>query len=88
MERLDEVLTRVLANCRVRMDKRKRKAGAGVEPSPGSLPRGTEGGTILAGEGRATLRGAPSSGNPRRAERRPTLEIYGPDPDQRLEPAE
>lgn len=49
-EPVETVLTRVLANCRVRMDKRRRKAGAGVEPSPGSLPRETKGGTSLAGE--------------------------------------
>jgi hypothetical protein len=49
-EHIAVVLTRVLANCRVRMDKRKRKAGAGVEPSPGSLPRDAKGGTSLAGE--------------------------------------
>jgi hypothetical protein len=42
MELLSDALTRVLANCRVRMDKRKRKAGAGVEPSPGKNPRREE----------------------------------------------
>jgi hypothetical protein len=51
MERLGTVVARVLADTRRAMDKRKRKAGAGVEPSPGSLPRDV-GGTILAGEKR------------------------------------
>lgn len=48
MELLSDALARVLANCRVRMD--KRKAGGGVEPHPGSLPRRNEGGTNLAGK--------------------------------------
>ena len=46
MERLDQAVHRVLADLRSRMDE---KAGAGVEPSPGSLPRDAKGGTSLAG---------------------------------------
>lgn len=82
-EHIGTVLTRVLANCRVRMDKRKRKAGAGRDASAGSEPRGM-GGTNLAGKERAALRGAPGSEQPRRAERRPTAALSG----SRLEAAE
>jgi hypothetical protein len=39
MERLDEVLARVLANCRVRMDERRKKTGGAVEAPP-EVPRG------------------------------------------------
>lgn len=58
MERLGTVVARVLADTRRRMDE---KAGAGIEPSPGSLPRGQKGGTNLAGNSdrlspRATVR--------------------------------
>lgn len=73
MEAIGAVLNRVLANCRVRMDKRKRKAGGAVEAPP-VVTRG-KGGVVdgLAGKERATLRGAPSSQDiSSRAERRPT----------------
>lgn len=50
MELLADVCGRVLANCRRRMDKRKRKAGGAVEAPP-EVPQGQKGGTSLAGKG-------------------------------------
>ena len=46
-ELLYDLALKVLADAREKMD--KRKAGAGDEPSPGSLPRDGKGGTSLAG---------------------------------------
>jgi hypothetical protein len=58
MERLDEVLIRVLANCRIRMDKRQRKSGATVEAAP-QVTRG-QGGVAksLAGKNAGCEKGA------------------------------
>lgn len=81
MERLDQAVRRVLQDLRSRMDE---KAGAGVEPSPGSLPRGQKGGTSLAGE-RA---GDPGPAGPRKGawrRDRPTAQQTGAG---RLEAAE
>lgn len=57
MEQLGTVVRRLLRDVRHRMDE---EAGAGVEPSPGSLPRGTKGGTSLAGEKSGAEKGAPA----------------------------
>lgn len=59
MERLDEVLTRVLANCRVRMDKRKRKAGGAVEAPPEGAAHRRSGNAARQGE-KSGCEGAPA----------------------------
>ena len=69
MELLGDVLGRVLAGVRAKMD--EGKAGEVL-----SLPGKEAPGGLARGRDRATSRGAPSGRTSSRAARRPTVEVY------------